>query len=139
MNAVLNSVSTVLLLCGYRAMKQKRIAVHRRFMISAFVVSALFMIGYVAHKVLLYQATGSWNTPFGGEGIIRVVYFVILASHVLLSLALPVFVPVTLYRGLRMNVARHKAIARFVFPVWLYVSVTGVLVYMMLYQWFPKS
>lgn len=136
---MLNACSTILLLFGYRAMRTGHTDVHRRFMISAFVTSALFLVGYVSHKVLLHSMTGRWNTTFNGEGIIRGVYLVILASHVVLAFVLPLLASVTLYRGLTMNVRKHKAIARITFPVWLYVSVTGVIVYLMLYQWFPGT
>lgn len=139
MNAILNSISTVLLLCGYTAMRKKRITLHRALMLSAFVVSMLFLVGYVVHKIVLHNATGSWNTPFGGEGFMRGIYLAILATHVLLAMVVPFLASLTLFRGLKMNVKQHRAIARITFPVWLYVSVTGVIVYMMLYQWFPRS
>ncbi len=139
MNAVLNSVSTVLLLCGYGAIRKKQITVHRALMISAFVASALFLVGYVLHKVYLYQTTGSYNTVFGGEGAIRSVYLLVLGTHVLTAMAIPLMASVTLVRGLRMNVQKHRAIARITLPVWLYANVTGVLVYFMLYHWYPVS
>jgi uncharacterized membrane protein YozB (DUF420 family) len=138
-NATLNAISTVLLLNGHRLIMAKRIPQHRAMMLTAFVVSMLFLVGYVIHKALLYQSTGSFNTTFGGQGAIRGVYLVLLISHVLLAMTVPVLASITLFRGLRMNVAQHRRIARITYPIWLYVSVTGVLVYFMLYQWFPSS
>ena len=108
-------------------------------MLTAFTVSVLFLAGYLLHKWHLYETTGSYNTTFQGEGIVRVVYFVILISHVLLAMTVPVLSFITLFRGLKMNVEKHRKIARITFPIWLYVSVTGVIVYFMLYQWFPAS
>lgn len=138
-NAMLNAVSTVLLFSGYGAMRKQRIPLHRACMIAACIVSALFLVGYVSHKVLLHEATGQWNTVFGGQGAIRTVYLVVLATHVVLAMALPFLVPVTLIRGLAKRFDKHRSIARVTFPIWLYVSVTGVLVYFMLYQWYPTS
>ncbi len=139
MNAALNAISTLLLVSGYRFIRAKNISWHRASMISAFVCSMLFLVGYIAHKVHLYQSTGSWNTTFAGEGAVRVLYLTLLASHVLLAMTVPVLASITLFRGLRMQVATHKRIARITYPIWMYVSVTGVLVYFMLYQWFPSS
>ncbi len=139
MNAALNAVSTVLLLAGFRFIKQKRIPQHRAMMVSAFIVSMLFLAGYLLHKWHLYETTGSYNTTFQGEGGWRIVYFVVLISHILLAATVPFLAVITVYRGLKMNVAKHRRIAKITFPIWLYVSVTGVLVYFMLYQWFPAS
>ena len=139
MNAVLNAVSTVLLLTGFRFIRRKQIPQHRAMMVSAFIVSMLFLLGYLLHKWHLYETTGSYNTTFQGEGLWRLVYFVVLISHVILAATVPFLAVVTLFRGWKMNVAKHRRIARITFPVWLYVSVTGVLVYFMLYQWFPGS
>ena len=137
MNAALNALSTVLLLSGFRFIKQKRIPQHRAMMLSAFVVSMLFLAGYLLHKWHLYETTGSYNTTFQGEGAWRIAYFVLLISHIVLAATVPVLAVITLFRGLKMNVAKHRRIAKITFPIWLYVSVTGVLVYFMLYQWFP--
>ena len=137
MNAALNAVSTVLLLTGFRFIKQKRIPQHRAMMVSAFIVSMLLLAGYLLHKWHLYETTGSYNTTFQGEGVWRIMYFVVLISHILLAATVPFLAVITLFRGLKMNVAKHRRIAKITFPIWLYVSVTGVLVYFMLYQWFP--
>ena len=135
-NATLNAISTILLLTGFRFIKAKRIPQHRAMMISAFVMSILFLVGYLLHKWHLYSTTGSMNTTFQGVGGWRVFYLVLLATHVILAASVPFLAGITLFRGLKMDVARHRKIARITFPIWLYVSVTGVLVYFMLYQWF---
>lgn len=139
MNAMLNAASTILLLSGYRFIRTKRIPLHRMCMIAAFTLSILFLVGYLLHKWYLFQTTGSYNTMFAGTGAIRTVYFSVLISHVVLAAIVPFLAFITLFRGLRMDVKRHRRIARFTLPVWLYVSVTGVFVYFMLYQWYPHS
>lgn len=138
-NASLNALSTVLLLMGLRFIRMKRIPQHRAMMVAAFVVSVVFLAGYLLHKWHLYNTTGSYNTTFQGQGAWRAVYFTLLISHVVLAATVPVLSSITLFRGATMQVERHRAIARITFPIWLYVSVTGVLVYFMLYQWFPAS
>jgi uncharacterized membrane protein YozB (DUF420 family) len=136
LNASLNAISTLMLLMGYRFIRAKRIPQHRAMMLSAFVMSILFLVCYLLHKWHLYTTTGSYNTSFTGQGIWRPVYFTLLITHVVLAATVPVLASITLFRGLTMRVERHRAIARITFPIWLYVSVTGVLVYFMLYQWF---
>jgi uncharacterized membrane protein YozB (DUF420 family) len=135
-NASLNAVSTILLLNGLRHIKAKRIEQHRTMMLTAFAVSIVFLLCYLLHKWHLYTTTGSFNTAFQGQGMWRTIYFVILITHVTLAASVPVLASITLFRGLRMRVERHRAIARVTFPIWLYVSVTGVVVYFMLYRWF---
>jgi uncharacterized membrane protein YozB (DUF420 family) len=127
-NATLNATATILLLCGYVMIKRGRIHVHRRFMLSAFATSILFLICYVIYHLNVL------SKPFPGHGPIRIVYYSILLTHVLLAMTVPPLAIITLTRGLRMRVDRHVAIARWTFPIWLYVSVTGVIVYLMLYQ-----
>ncbi len=138
-NATLNALSTLLLLLGLRFIRRKQIAQHRAMMVTAFVVSIVFLAGYLLHKWHLYSTTGSYNTTFQGQGAWRIAYFTLLISHVVLAATVPVLSLITLFRGATMQVDRHRAIARITFPIWLYVSVTGVLVYFMLYQWFPAS
>lgn len=138
-NASLNAISTVLLVTGFWFIQKKNVKTHRRFMMSAFGVSVAFLIGYLLHKWHLNSTTGSYNTQFTGVGTIRPVYYSLLISHVVLAAITPFLAFVTLFRGLKMDVVKHKRIARVTLPVWLYVSVTGVLVYFMLYQWFPAS
>jgi uncharacterized membrane protein YozB (DUF420 family) len=130
LNATLNAVAAVLLLIGYREIKQGRMARHRAAMIGACTISALFLISYVTY----HAHAGS--RPFTGQGPIRILYFTILISHVVLAAAILPLALVTLTRALRERFDRHAALARWTLPIWLYVSVTGVAVYFMLYHWF---
>lgn len=127
-NATLNAISTVFLLTGYVLIRQRRIAQHRFCMIAAFTTSALFLVSY-----LVYHANVG-SVPFKGQGPIRAVYFTILITHIILAAAIVPLVLLTLTRGLRKQFVKHRAIARWTFPLWLYVSITGVIVYLMLYQ-----
>ena len=127
-NASLNAVSGVLLLCGYALMRLRRIDLHRKFMIAAFAMSSLFLICY-----LVYHAQVG-SVPFQRQGFVRPLYFAILISHVLLAATVPPLAIVSLTRGLKGRYAQHRRIARWTFPIWMYVSVTGVLVYVLLYQ-----
>jgi putative membrane protein len=129
LNAALNATSAVLLLTAYAFIKARRIRAHRRCMIAAFVTSSLFLVSYVVY----HAQTGS--KPFQGTGVVRTIYFSILIPHVLLAAAVLPLAIVTLRRGLRMDVRRHRRIAHWTLPVWLFVSVTGVVVYLMLYHW----
>ncbi|MFN4908566.1 MAG: DUF420 domain-containing protein [Bacteroidota bacterium] len=136
LNATLNALSTVLLVVGYRLIRQRRVQQHRMVMITAFVVSVVFLGCYLLHKWHLYTTTGSYNTVFPGEGMWRAVYLTILITHVALAATVPVLAIITIRRGLAMSVEMHRRIAKITLPIWLYVSVTGVIVYFMLYQWF---
>ena len=127
-NATLNAISGVLLVIGYALMRAKRIELHRRVMIAAFVTSSLFLICYLTY----HAQVGS--VRFTREGFVRPLYFTILITHVTLAAAVLPMAIVTLTRGLKGRYPRHRAIARWTFPIWLYVSVTGVLVYVLLYQ-----
>jgi uncharacterized membrane protein YozB (DUF420 family) len=127
-NASLNALSGLLLLCGYTLIRLRRIALHRTFMIAAFTASSLFLICYVVY----HAQVGS--VRFTREGLVRPLYFTILATHVALAFTLVPLAIVTLSRGLKARYPQHRRIARWTFPVWLYVSVTGVLVYVLLYQ-----
>jgi len=129
-NATLNGASTILLLTGRSLISRRRIAQHRLVMLTAFVTSTLFLISY------LYYHFHAGSVPFQGTGRTRPVYFSILISHVLLAIAIVPLLIVTLTRALRDRFNKHRAIARWTFPLWLYDSVTGVLVYFMLYYWF---
>jgi uncharacterized membrane protein YozB (DUF420 family) len=128
LNASLNATAAVLLLIGYTLIRNGHIRQHRAVMISAFVVSTLFLISYV-----IYHANVG-SKPFQRHGPIRAIYFTILLTHIVLAAAVVPLVLITLTRGLRGRFDRHVAIARWTFPIWLYVSVTGVIVYLMLYQ-----
>ncbi len=129
-NASLNGASTVLLLVGRWFISQRRIAAHRATMITAVITSALFLTSY------LYYHAHVGSVHFQGTGWSRPLYFTLLISHVLLAIVIVPMVIITLTRALRERFDRHRAIARWTFPLWLYVSVTGVLVYFMLYHWF---
>jgi uncharacterized membrane protein YozB (DUF420 family) len=129
-NASLNGTSTVLLITGRWFIAQRRIAAHKATMITAVVTSTLFLISY------LYYHYHVGSVRFQGTGWSRPVYFTILISHVVLAAVIVPLVIITLSRALRERFDRHRAIARWTFPLWLYVSVTGVLVYFMLYHWF---
>lgn len=133
LNATLNATSAVLLLSGYLFIRRGHMRRHRAAMISACIVSVLFLTSYV-----IYHANIG-SKPFTGRGPIRVVYYTILLTHVLLAVAVPPLAIITLSRGLRSRFDRHVAIARWTFPIWMYVSVTGVIIYVMLYQFFPLT
>jgi uncharacterized membrane protein YozB (DUF420 family) len=127
-NAVLNATAAVLLVWGYRLIRRKRVETHRRVMIAAFAVSCLFLVCY-----LVYHAqVGSVRFPH--TGALRTVYLGILGTHTVLAAAVPVLAIITLRRGLAGRYDRHRRIARWTLPIWLYVSVTGVVVYGMLYH-----
>jgi putative membrane protein len=143
-NATLNAIATVLITLGFVQIKAAqretdptrraaRIQTHRKLMTAAGVVSAIFLVGYVTHKVLIHGV----HTPFGGQGAIRVVYYTMLISHILLAISIAYLVPRTFALAIRGNYERHRRWARFTYPIWYYVSVTGVLVYFFLYQWWP--
>jgi uncharacterized membrane protein YozB (DUF420 family) len=127
-NAVLNATAALLLVWGYTLIRKRRIEQHRRVMLTAFGTSVLFLICY-----LLYHAQVG-SVRYQKTGILRPIYFTILITHTLLAAAVPVLAVITLNRGLKARYASHRAIARWTLPIWLYVSVTGVIVYLMLYQ-----
>ncbi len=127
-NATLNATSAVLLVIGYVLIRQGRIAAHRAVMIAAFSCSVLFLISYLTYH---FQAGA---VRFQGTGGVRTLYFTILLTHTVLAAAVPFLAVITLVRALRERFDRHRAIARWTLPIWLYVSVTGVAVYWMLYR-----
>ena len=127
-NATLNAISGIFLLTGYVLIKRREIQAHRNAMLGAFASSALFLISYVTY----HAQAGS--RPFTGQGPIRYIYFAILISHVVLAAVILPMAIATLSRGLAGRYAEHKRIAKKTFPAWMYVSVTGVIVYLMLYQ-----
>jgi uncharacterized membrane protein YozB (DUF420 family) len=128
LNAILNSLSALLLVLGFVFIKQKKIAQHRACMLGALGVSTAFLISYVIH----HWQVGS--VPFKGTGALRALYFAILIPHVLLAIAVVPLALTTVSRGLKGQVDRHKRLARVTLPIWLFVSVSGVAVYLMLYQ-----
>jgi putative membrane protein len=127
-NASLNAISGVLLLVAYGFIRARKIEQHRRVMIAAFVASSLFLACYIIY----HAQVGS--VRFVRQGFVRPLYFTILITHVTLAAAVPPLAIITLSRGLKARYKQHRAIARWTFPIWLYVSVTGVLVYVLLYQ-----
>ena len=127
-NASLNATSAILLSVGWLLIRRRKIAAHRLFMIAAFATSALFLTSYVVY----HANVGS--VPYRGEGVIRTVYFAILITHVILAAAILPLALLTLSRALSKRFDRHRKIARWTLPIWLYVSVTGVVIYVMLYQ-----
>jgi uncharacterized membrane protein YozB (DUF420 family) len=127
LNAGLNATAGVLLFAGWLMIRGGRVTAHRRCMLAAFTASALFLVSYV-----VYHAQAG-SRPFTGQGPVRAVYFAILISHVVLAAAIVPLALVTLTRALRGDFARHRRIARWTFPIWMYVSVTGVVIYWMLY------
>jgi uncharacterized membrane protein YozB (DUF420 family) len=132
LNAFLNGSSAVLIGTGYYFIKSGRRNAHKRMMIAAFVTSTLFLISYLYYHLVLRAGV----THFQGEGMWRPVYFSILISHTFLAAVVVPFILITLYRALSGKFARHRAIARYTFPIWMYVSVTGVVIYVMLYKIF---
>jgi uncharacterized membrane protein YozB (DUF420 family) len=127
-NAALNGTSALLILAGYAAIRRRRVALHRALMLSAVGVSTLFLASY------LYYHAQAGTTRFAGQGWVRAVYFTILVSHTVLAMAIVPLVITTLFFALRRRFPQHRRIARVTFPTWLYVSLTGIAVYLMLYQ-----
>ena len=131
LNALLNATAAILLLCGWVMIRRRRVEVHRRFMIAAFGTSTVFLLSY-----LLYHYTAG-ATRFTGSGWIRSLYFALLISHTVLAVFVPPLAVIAIWNGLKMRVETHRRFARWALPLWMYVSVTGVLVYFFLYHWFP--
>ena len=128
LNATLNGIAAVLLAFGYIMIRKGRMVAHRRAMLGALATSALFLISYVIYHLNV------GSVPYAGQGIIRFVYFAILVTHVVLAVTVLPLALITATRGLRADFERHKKIARWTFPIWMYVSVTGVVIYLMLYR-----
>ena len=134
-NAALNATATVLLCSGIIAIKREAKKAHGLLMGVTFVVSCVFLISYVAHKILVHGV----HTPFGGEGFWRTVYYGMLVSHIILAIAVPPLAIITMRHALAGRYDAHRRWAKVTFPIWLYVSVTGVMVYLFLYRWFPAT
>lgn len=133
LNAYINSACTILLTLGFYFIRNKRIAAHRMMMMSAFGLSILFLLSYVAYHS---QAP---STTFGGEGIIRIVYFTILITHIVLAAIIVPLALFTLLRAWRSEFPLHKKIARWTLPIWLYVTITGVIVYLMISPYYTMG
>ncbi|WP_080238114.1 DUF420 domain-containing protein [Spirosoma rigui] len=125
-NAVINSITAVLLLMGLYFIRRKNVVAHKRTMLSAFVLGSLFLVCYI-----LYHITHE-STPFGGQGWIRPIYYFLLISHIVLSIVVVWFVLRAVYFALSGQIARHKRTVKYTFPIWLYVSITGVVVYLLI-------
>ncbi len=134
-NAGLNSLATILLISGLVLIKRGYREAHARVMLSAFGVSVLFLVCYLVYHFALHHYTGESGKKFAGVGVIRPVYFTILVSHVVLAAVVPVLASMTIYRAWRQNWNGHRKLARMTFPIWVYVSVTGVIIYALLYHW----
>ena len=131
-NALLNSTSAFLLIAGYSLIRRGRVKAHRNCQLTAFATSTLFLISYLTYHY--YHGA----TPFPGQGIVRPLYFTILLTHTILAVMIVPMILLTLYRAARLDFVRHRRIARWTLPLWLYVSVTGVVVYLMLYHLYPS-
>lgn len=125
-NAVINSCVSILLIAAFAAVKQKNYERHKKLMLIAIVLSVLFLVSYIAHHLL------AGDTKFGGEGAIRYIYFFILITHIFLAAVILPFILFTAYRSLTGEYAQHKKLARYTWPLWLYVSITGVVVYLLI-------
>ncbi len=139
LNATLNGLSGVFLMLGFYFIRTKQISKHRASMLTAFTLSSIFLAFYLIHHAVRTYYFGLGPTKFTGEGIIRPVYFTILTTHTILATVVAPFILVVLWRALKGKFEIHKKLARLVFPIWLYVSITGVIVYLMLYQLFPAK
>lgn len=134
LNASLNALSGVFLVIAYVHIRNRRIALHRRYMLAACFTSVAFLVSYVTYHTL----RGGVVTRFAGEGVWRTVYLAILGTHTVLAVVILPLVIYSVVNGLKMRVPQHRRVARWTFPLWMYVSVTGVLVYFFLYHWFPS-
>jgi uncharacterized membrane protein YozB (DUF420 family) len=135
LNAALNGLATLLLLAGFIFIRRGRRAAHRACMLGAFGASCVFLVFYILHKILVRGV----HTKLGAEGLVKGLYYVMLFSHIVLAMAIVPLALVTISRALRGRFDQHRRIARLTWPLWMYVSVTGVLIYFMLYQWFPAA
>ena len=134
LNALLNASSGVFLICGLYFILKRRVHEHRFCMLAASSISCVFLVSYLSHHALRSYYFGIGPTKFTGEGLARPIYFTVLTSHTILAAIIGPFVVATLYRALKGRFDAHRRLARLVYPIWLYVSVTGVIVYLMLYQ-----
>jgi len=138
-NAILNSCSALLLLAGYVAIKRDQKERHKRCMVSALITSTLFLTCYVIYHVGMQRVYGSAHTRFVDPAWFRPWYLALLASHLLLAITIVPMVLMTVYHAIRGNFEKHRKIARWTWPFWMYVSVTGVVIYLLLYRIFPQT
>jgi putative membrane protein len=135
LNATLNALSGVFLLIAYGYIRRRNIPQHKRFMLAACTSSVLFLICYITYHSL----RGGVVTKFAGEGAWRTFYLALLTSHTILAVVILPLAILSVWNGLKMRVQQHRRVAKWTFPLWMYVSVTGVLVYFFLYHWFPSA
>jgi putative membrane protein len=133
LNATLNAVSAILLAGGYAAIRARKVEAHKRFMLSAFVVSCAFLVSYLVY----HHHVG--HVAFQGQGIIRPIYFALLTSHTILAVVIVPMILITLRRAWLERYDQHRVIARWTLPLWFYVCITGVIVYLMVYQFYPPG
>ena len=138
-NALLNATALVLLFLGLWFIKQKQWEKHRNTMITAFAVSSLFLVFYLVHKVWKASSGGDLHTTFNGTGLLKLGYQVMLVSHVLLAMTVPVLAIYLIWLGTKRADAKHRKLAKIAYPIWVYVSITGVLIYLMLYPFNPPA
>lgn len=136
-NAALNGAAALLLMYGYCQARRGNLQRHKRVMLTAFGISVLFLLCYLLYHGLRHQLTGSGHVRFAGPERVRPLYYAILGSHLVLAACVPVLAIWTIVLGLRDRRAKHRQVARWTFPIWLYVSVTGVVIYWMLYHLYP--
>jgi len=134
-NASLNGLATVLLVVGWTLIQRGHRTAHRNVMLGAFGTSVVFLGCYLVYHFALHHYTGTHGKAFPGTGAARMLYFGILISHVILAAIVPVLAVVTIVRGFQAKWQQHRQIAKITFPIWLYVSITGVVIYLMLYHW----
>ncbi len=136
-NAALNASATVLLAVGWRCIKRGNVTAHRRLMLTATAVSGLFLISYVTHYVWRASVEGGSHKLYHGIGLSKSLYYAILLSHLLLAMTVPFFAIRLVFLGLKNRISQHRRLARIGFPIWMYVSVTGLIIYVMLYHLNP--
>lgn len=135
LNAALNALATLLLVLGRRLARRRRLEAHRRVMLAAFATSSLFLASYLTHKI----SRGFEHTTYHAEGAAKALYLIVLATHVTLAMAVPVLAIALIALGLSNQRERHRRLARVAWPIWLYVSVTGVVIYLLLYPLNPPA
>jgi uncharacterized membrane protein YozB (DUF420 family) len=138
-NAGLNTLAIVLLVSGFMFIRRRHIPAHRACMMAAFVVSALFLVTYLGHYAWRASQTGDVHTRYHGQGILRTAYYGMLISHIILAIFVPPLAMWMIRLGLKRRDATHRRVTRFGFPIWLYVSITGVIIYFMLYHFNPPA
>ncbi len=126
LNAMINATCSILLLISFNQIRKKNIAMHKKLNITTFILSSLFLVSYILFHYFVKETT------YGGEGVIRYVYYTILITHIILAAAVLPLILLSFHRGLQMQVEKHRKLVKFAFPIWLYVTVTGVIVYLMI-------